>query len=211
MWFGDATEKEKREEPMLAVVFYMRTTVNLATPLGFFSRMCSLESLEMLESEHRLVTALNVESSLGVLQITQKHIKGRKVGLEAEMGFPVSEAYSLPMNAKSLMGSVMATLVEASRKRVMIDMAFSEPKCVRLARVPQDLLMKMWGAVPGPRVEGLSDFWGEEILSLEKKNSSDFEKESTGGKVLNNAPAAEENDSIHSKMMEYETLLEASG
>ena len=185
--------------------------MNLATALGFFSRMCSLESLEMLESKHRLVTALNVESSLGVLQITQKHIKGRKVDLEAEMGFPVSEAYSLPMNAKSLMGSVMATLVEASRKRVMIDMAFSEPKCVRLAGVPQDLLMKMWGAVPGPRVEGLSDFWGEEILSLEKENSSDFEKQSTGGNVLNNGPAAEENDSIHSKMMEYETLLEASG
>ena len=32
------------------------------TALGFFSRMCSLQSLEMLESERQLVTALSVES-----------------------------------------------------------------------------------------------------------------------------------------------------
>ena len=48
------------------------------------------------------------------------------------MGFPVSETYSRPMNAKSLVGSVMAklceshgplhmALVEASRQRVLID------------------------------------------------------------------------------------------
>ena len=38
------------------------TTVNLATALGFFSRMCRRESPEMLDSEHHLVTALSVES-----------------------------------------------------------------------------------------------------------------------------------------------------
>ena len=64
----------------------------------------------MLESEHHLVTALSVESWPGVLQMVQKHIKGLKIGLEAEMGFPVREAYSLPMNAKSLVGPVMASL-----------------------------------------------------------------------------------------------------
>ena len=42
--------------------------------------------------------------------MVQKHIKGWKIGLEPEMGFSASEAYSLPMNAKSLMGSVMASL-----------------------------------------------------------------------------------------------------
>ena len=51
------------------------------------------------------------------------------------MGFQVSEAYSLPMNAKSLVGSVMANLceshyplhiamVEASSQSVVIDKAF---------------------------------------------------------------------------------------
>ena len=37
--------------------------------------------------------------------MVKKHIKGWKIGLEAEMGFPVSEAYSLPTIAKSLVGS----------------------------------------------------------------------------------------------------------
>ena len=55
---------------------YASTTVNIAMALGFFSRMCSLQSLEMLESEHHLVTALSVESWQGVLQMIQKHING---------------------------------------------------------------------------------------------------------------------------------------
>ena len=57
----------------------------------------------------------------------------------------MSEAYSLPMNAKPLVGSVMANLsgshypldksmVEASTQRVIIDKDFSVPKCVRLIR-----------------------------------------------------------------------------
>ena len=44
---------------------------------------------------------MSVESWPGVLQVTQKHIKSWKVGHEAEMGFPMSEAYGLPLNAKS--------------------------------------------------------------------------------------------------------------
>ena len=69
-WFEDITEREKSEVQIVA-----STTVNIATALGFFSRMCSLQSLERLESEHHLVTALSVESWPGVLQVTQKHIK----------------------------------------------------------------------------------------------------------------------------------------
>ena len=108
-WFEDITEREKSEIQIVAEC-YASTTVNLATALGFFSRMCNLQSLERLESEHHLVTALSVESWPGVLQMTQKHIKSWEVGLEAEMGFPMSEAYGLPLNAKSLVGSVMANL-----------------------------------------------------------------------------------------------------
>ena len=60
-WFGDIKEREKSEVQIVAEC-YTNTTVNIATALGFFSRMCSLQSLEMLESEHQLVTALSVES-----------------------------------------------------------------------------------------------------------------------------------------------------
>ena len=165
---------------------YASTTVNIATALGFFSRMCSLQSMEMLESEHQLVKALSAESWPGVLQMVQKHIRGWKIGLEAEMGFPVSEAYSLPMNAKSLVGSVLANLcgchyplhmvmVKAFSQRVLIDKAFSIPKCVRLVRMSHHshrLLRKILGAVPGDQIEILSEVWGEELLSPRDRTRS---------------------------------------
>ena len=169
-WFEDTTEREKSEIQIVPEC-YASTTVNLATALGFFSRMCSLQSLERLESEHHLVTALSVESWPGVLQVTQKHIKSWKVGLEAEMGFPKSEAYGLPLNAKSLVGSVMANLcgshyplhiamVEVSSQRVLINKAFSVPKCVRLARMSHHshrLLRKIRGTVPKEQRDDLSE------------------------------------------------------
>ena len=112
--------------------------------------------------------------------MVQKHIRGWKIGLEAEMGFPVSEAYSLPTNAKSLVGSVMANLcrshypfymvmVEASSQRVLIDKAFSIPKCVNLAQMSHHshrLLKKILGAVPGDQRENLSEIWREEKVYL---------------------------------------------
>ena len=82
-WFGDVTEREKSEVQIVAEC-YTNTMVNIATELG----MCSSQSLEMLESEHHLVTALSVESWPGVLQIIQKPISGRKLGLEWKSHFP---------------------------------------------------------------------------------------------------------------------------
>ena len=199
--------------------------MSIATALGFFSRMCSLQSLERLESEHHLVTAFSVESWPGVLQVTQKHIKSWKVGLEAEMGFPMSEAYSLPLNAKSLVGSVMANLcgshyplhmamVEVSSHRVLIDKGFSVPKCVRLARMlhhSHRLLRQIRGTVPREQRDDLSEIWGEELLGLESENTSDHERQNVIGKPMGGAPNMEGNDTIHEKMMELEPLLEASG
>ena len=204
---------------------YTNTTVNIATALGFFSRMCSLQSLEMLESEHHLVSALSVESWPMALQTTQKHIRGWKIVLEAEMEFPVSEAYGLPVNAKSLVGSVMANLcgshnplhmamVEVFSQRILVDKAFSVPKCVRLARMSHHsykLLRKILGTVPRGQRDDLSEIWGEELLGLEDENTSDFERQNAIGKPMNSVPAQEENDMTHEKMMEVEPLLEASG
>ena len=181
IWFGDVTEPEKSEIEILSDC-YASTSMSLATALGFFSKMCSIESLKILKSQQHLVTALSVETWPGVLQMIQKHIKEWKVGLEAEIEIPVSEAYSLSMNAKSLVGSVRANfcgshypihmaMVEGSSQKVMIDNTFSLPKCVQLATMShhsKQLLKNMWGAVPGPRIEELSDTWGEELLSLEK-------------------------------------------
>ena len=160
-----------------------------------------------------------------LLQMVQKHIRGWKIGLEVEMGFHVSEAYSLPTNAKSLVGSLMADLsgnhsplrmamVEASSQRRFIDKTFSILKCVLLARMSHHshrLLKKILGAVPEDQRENLSEIWGEELLSLENENTSDFERQNTIGKAMNSAPAMEGNDVKHEKMMEFEPMLEDSG
>ena len=159
------------------------------------------------------MTALSVESWPGVLQVTQKHIKNWKVGLEAEMGFPMSEAYGLPLNAKSLVGSVIANLcgshyplhmamVEVSSQRVLIDKAFSVPKCVRLARMSHHshkLLRKIRGTVPREQRDNLSEIWGEELLGLEGENTSDHERQNVIGKPMVGAPNLEEIDTIHEK------------
>ena len=127
------------------------------------------------------------------------------------MGFPVSEAYILPVNAKSLVVSIMANLcgshyplhmaiVEASSRRILIDKAFSVPKCVRLARMSHHshrLLRKILGTVPRQERDDMSEIWGEESLSLEGENTSDFERQNTIGKPMNSAPAQEENDMTH--------------
>ena len=65
--------------------------------------------------------------------------------------------------------------------------------------------------MPGDQRENLSEIWGKQLLSLKSENSSDFEKQNTIGKAMNSAPALEENDMTHEKMMEFEPLLEASG
>ena len=181
-WFDDITEKEKSEVQIKAEC-YASTTVNLAAALGLFSRMCSLQSLEMLESEHHLVTTLSLESWPGVLQMVQKHIRGGKICFEAERGFPESEAHCQLMSAKSLVGSVMKNLcgspytvhmamVEAFSQRVLIDKAFSVPKGVRLARMSHQshrMLRKMLGAVPGDRREDLSGISDEALLIWKKR------------------------------------------
>ena len=86
-WFGDVTEREKSEVQIVAER-YTNTTVNLATALGFFSRMCSLQSLEMLESEHHLVTALSVESCPGRCKQPRKTSEVGGLVLRRKWDFP---------------------------------------------------------------------------------------------------------------------------
>ena len=105
-------------------------------------------------------------------------------------------------------------MVEVSNQKILVDKAFSVPKCVRLARMSHHshkLLKKTLGTVPREQRDHLSETWGKELLSLEDENTSDFERQNTIGKPMNSVPAQEENDTTHEKMMELETLLEASG
>ena len=60
-------------------------------------------------------------------------------------------------------------------------------------------------------VDDLSEFSGVELLSYERENTSNFERQSSSAKVLRDALAVVKTDSVHSKMMKFEPLLEASG
>ena len=104
-------------------------------------------------------------------------------------------------------------MVEVSSQMILIDKAFSVPKCVRLARMSHHshrLLRKVLRTVPREQRVDLSEIWGIELLSLEGENTSDFQRQNTIGKPMSSAPAQEENDMTHAEMMELEPLLEAS-
>ena len=73
------------------------------------------------------------------------------------------------------------------------------------------MLREILETVPRAQRDDLSEIWGEELLSLEDKNTSDFERQNAIGKPMNSVPAQEENDMTHEKMIELEPLLEASG
>ena len=78
-------------------------------------------------------------------------------------------------------------MVEASSQRILVDKAFSVPKCVRLARVSHHshkLLRKIRGTVPKELRDDLSEIWGEELLKLESENTSDHERQNVIGKPV---------------------------
>ena len=142
----------------------------MAMALGFFSRMCSCG----VTIDTRIQTPTSDSLECGNLAWSvSKPYQGAEDRLGSIKGIPMSEVYSLPMNAKSLVGSVMASscgshnplhmsIVEASSQRMMIDKAFSVPNCVLSARVShhsQQLQKKVWGAVTGPRARDFSDTW----------------------------------------------------
>ena len=68
----------------------------------------------------------------------------------------------------------------------------------------------MLGAVLGDLREDLREIWGEELFSLEKEDTSDFERQNTIGKTTNSVQAVDGNGVTHAKMMEFDPLLEAS-
>ena len=87
-------------------------------------------------------------------------------------------------------------------------------RLVRMARMSErsyDLLAKIFRAVP-KRSEGeLQDVVGEEFLSLNEGNVSEFQKQKASGALPTEFPTIEEKDDLHRILMEVEPLLGASG
>ena len=100
-WLANITELD-RSHVQIRANCLEGTTMKLASSFRFFSRLCSLEPLEQLDFKHHLIPFVSSESWPGVLQMNQKHIKGWKI--RGRDGFPVSDGYSLQVNAKSLVG-----------------------------------------------------------------------------------------------------------
>ena len=104
--------------------------------------------------------------------------------------------------------------VDEKSTRTIVDQAFSEPICVRLARMsekPYELLCKMFAAVPERTKDELEPILGKKFVGYASGNFSDFERHKQRGSTATDYKAVGENDELHRVMMEVETLLEASG
>ena len=104
--------------------------------------------------------------------------------------------------------------VDVKSTRTIVDQAFSVPKCVRLARMSEksnELLCKMFSAVPERTKEELESILGKKFMGYVSGNFSDSERQKQRGSTGTDYNAVDENDEVHRVMMEVEPLLEASG
>ena len=172
-----------------------------------------------------MVTTISVEVFPGVLQTEQKYIGNWIEAIEAEMRIRHSETYRSPTGARYLVGSILAPMcksrypmhfvaVDAKSTRTIVDQAFSVPKCVRLARMPEksyELLGKLFSAVPEGTKEELESILVKKFMGYASGNFSDFEIQKQKGSTVTDYNAVDENDEVHRVTMEVEPLLEASG
>ena len=199
------------------------TEVNLVNALGFYSRFGSLESLLNLEQKHEMVTAISKKVFPAVLQNEQKYIGKWREAIEAEVNIRHCETYRRPSGY--LVGSTLTPMcksrypvhfvpVDVKSTRLIVDQAFSVPKCVRLARISEkscELLCKMFSAVPARTYEELEPILGKKFMGYVSGNFSDFERQRQKGSLAADYNAVDESDEIQRVMMEVEPLLEASG
>ena len=104
--------------------------------------------------------------------------------------------------------------VDVKSTRTIVDLAFSVPKCVKLARMSEKsygLPCKTFSAVPEGTKEELESILGKKFMGYASGNFSDFERLKQEGSTVTDYKAVDENDEVHRVMMEVELLLEASG
>ena len=104
--------------------------------------------------------------------------------------------------------------VDVKSTRMIVDQAFSVPKCVRLTRMSEksyELLYKMFSAVPERTKEELESILGKKFMGYVSGNFSDFERQKQRGSTVTDYNTVDENDEVHRVLMEVEPLLEASG
>ena len=99
-----------------------------------------------------------------------------------------NETYRRPSGARYLVESTLAPMcrsrypvhfvaVDVKSTRMIVDQAFSVPKCVRLARTSEnsyEILCKIFSAVPERTKEELESILGKKFLGYVSGNFSDF-------------------------------------
>ena len=144
--------------------------------------------------------------------------------IEAEMNIRHSESYRRPSGARYLVGSTLAPMCKSSYRvhfvavdvkstRMIVDQAFSVPKCVGLAIMSEksyELLCKMFSAVPERTKEELESLLGRKFMGFVSGNFSDFERQKQRGSTATDYNTLDENAEVNRVMMEVEPLLEAS-
>ena len=104
--------------------------------------------------------------------------------------------------------------VDVKSMRMIVDQAFSVPKCVKLASMSErsyELLCKMFSAVPERTKEEFESILGKQFKGYVSGNFSDFERQKQKGSTVTDNNAVDENDEVHRVMIEVGALLEASG
>ena len=208
--YGNIIVKPKTETELIADC-QGGTEVNLVTALGFYSMLCSLESLLNLEQNHEMVTAISVDIFPGVLQTKQKYIEKWREVIEAKMNIRQSETYRRPSGVRYLAGltldpicksryTVHFVAVDVRSTRTIMDQSFSLPKFVRLARMSEksyELLCKIFAAFVGRTKDELEPILGKKFMGYASGNFSDFERQKQIGSTATSYNAVDENDEIH--------------
>ena len=206
--FGNIVMKANTETELIADC-HGGTEVNLVTALGFYSIFGSLESLLNQEQKHEMATTISVEVFSGVFSI--EYIGKWREAIEAEITIRHSETYRRPSGAQFLVGSTLAPMcksrypvhfvaVDVKNARMIVDQAFSVPKCVKLERISEksyELLCKMFSAVPERTKEELEPILGKKFMGYASGNFSDFERQKQKGSTATGFNAIDENDEIH--------------
>ena len=155
-----------------------------------------------------MVTAISKKVFPAVLQTEQKYIGKWREAIEAEVNIRHCETYRRPSGY--LVGSTLAPMcksrypvhfvpVDVKSTRLIVDQAFSVPKCVRLARMSEksyELLCKMFSAVPARTEEELESILGKNFMGYVSGNFSDLERQRQKGSTAVDYNAVDKNDEI---------------
>ena len=155
----------------------------------------------------RTLKGAELENKLPIYDDGRMIVQEGHIALKADMKF-ATRKYRAPYRLEELELRQEGKRIDAAGP---LYVALTEYKKLDPA-TPSPLSVGSPGDKRSHPVENIfRDALEKELLSLEDENTSDFERQNTIGKTMNSAPAMEENDVTHEKLMDLEPLLKTSG